>query len=154
MKLVRNADARWLPSRHRYALARLVAFVLFQKRWLRHRTPNVYAIDRDQSTVESYTISVWILATVTCYLAPFTTWWLALPAAMIAIEIPMYVSGLLLNNVRINSMVLWTLLAIASIRGGWVGRFFFGVVAANAVAAVILFALRRRIRELEERCGA
>lgn len=167
MKLVRNPEALWLPSRHRYALARLVAFSLVWRRISSLRpeaeaqagkpAPHAsiaYAIDPDQSTLENYTISVWVLATVTCYLAPFTTWYLAFPAALVAIEIPIYISGLLLNNQRINSIVLWTLLAIASVWGGWVGRFFLGVLIANAVAFAIMFALRKRVRELEARCGA
>jgi peptidoglycan/xylan/chitin deacetylase (PgdA/CDA1 family) len=108
--------------------------------------PNVaYVIDRDQSAIENYAISIWIAATVSCYLAPYVTWWLALPVALIAIQIPIYATGLLFNNRRVNGVVIWLLLAVTSYWGGWVGWVFYGVVAANAIAWLILLPTRTKI---------
>jgi len=152
---LRNPNAKWLPSRHRHALARLVAFVILSRYGEGSPSSDVaYIVNRDQSAVENYAIATWVTLTVACYLAPFVTWWLALPAALVAIQIPMCLAALIVNNRRATSVVMWTLLAAASAFGGWVGRVFFVVLGANAVAYIVMFALRHRVREMEQRCGA
>ena len=64
-------EARWFPSRYRFALPRLIAYV-------RSRFPTrprtdvdhiMLTIDRDQTVGEQYPISVWMLTSGTCYVA-------------------------------------------------------------------------------------
>lgn len=167
MNFVRNPKAKWLPSRHRFALARLIAFVRSAVATSPLSNDVALQIDRDQSTVEAYTASLWFVATFTCYLAPFVTWWLALPVTLIVIEFPMYATGLLAQAItghayqqRAVSIVLMTMLTAASafeaMSTSWirfVAWFALAIVAMNAVAAVVMFALRGRVRALEQQCG-
>jgi hypothetical protein len=62
---VEAAEGRWLPSRYRYALFRLTAFLL-----LRKGAPDgprsggvrrVLIIDRDQNAIESYALSLFVV---------------------------------------------------------------------------------------------
>jgi hypothetical protein len=67
---VEHLEGRWLPSRFRYALFRLAAFVILRKVAARHPSSSerrhVFVIDRDQNPIESFTLSlflvVWISA--------------------------------------------------------------------------------------------
>lgn len=88
-----NPAARWLPSRHRFALARLIASLVHS-----HASPKItvdhllLSIHRDQSAIESYAISIWLLIATSAYVASL----IPLPiAGAIAIAIPL--SALLLQ---------------------------------------------------------
>ncbi|HUJ12773.1 MAG TPA: hypothetical protein VL284_03200 [Thermoanaerobaculia bacterium] len=119
MEIVRDdPNARWLPSRHRFALAKLVArFVLSRTEREAPRAPGIdrllLAIDRDQSALETYSVCIWFCATTILYIAavlpvPFRlAIFLAIPLAALAIEIPIYLLG--------NSFVLMLLLFAASL---------------------------------------
>lgn len=166
MKIVRGrADARWLPSRHRFALFRLYAVLR-----LRTAAPEpceglVMIVDRDQTAVEHHAVSLWIALTVTCYLAAtlFSRWPvpLALPVAFllspVAIHVPLLsIAALTLGNRRVNSFMLmfaFVALAIYFARHASWARFaawqFLIVVALNAIAAAIVFASRGAIARLE-----
>jgi hypothetical protein len=175
LNVVRNRPAaKWLPSRHRFALARLIAYVM-----LRTRRPSlpqvdriVLAIDRDQSAIENHAVSAWFLGSTICFIAaalPFSVpvaLLLAFPLALIAVEIPLHVTGLLsrdrwADHTRASSVATMLSGVVAAsyfaMRPGWaqpVGRLFLAIVIANGVAALIMWLLRDHVRKIEERCAA
>ena len=169
MRLVRGrADARWFPSRHNFALFRLAAYLR-----LRRAQPEVrdviLVIDRHQSVTETWMVMSWLIVTLACYLAVtlFAGWHVAialvisLPLSVALLEVPAIVSALTIapfarNGIRTNSIVVMLLFTAASAyfatRPTWV-RFvawqFLALLALNAIAAVIVFALRDAIAQLE-----
>jgi hypothetical protein len=165
VKLVRGrADARWLPSRHRFALFRLYAFLRLLGAKPEHREGLVLVVDRDQTAFEHHGASLWIVLTAACYFAAslFRGWPLpvamiaALAAAAVAVELPL-LSGLILRSgARASAIVTIALLIAASVhfarQTSWV-RFaawqFLGVLALNALASIIVFLLRAPIARLE-----
>jgi hypothetical protein len=174
--IINRSAARWLPSRHRFALAQLVAFAR-----LRRGEPHdadgpdhlILPIDRDQSAAESYVVAVWVFLTVTAYLAAILPLPLplaiivAIPLASIVIHIPIVVGGpvlrLILGDndhvkiVSVGTMVLLTVWSFYVARGDLWARFeawlFFAVLACNAIAAVILWLLRAAVQAEESRCA-
>jgi len=122
----------------------------------------------------------WMTLTFACYLAAtlFARWNVAIallvsvPLAIALMEVPAIISALTIapaakaiargrvNRIRINASVLMTLFAAASAyfvtRPTWV-RFvawqFLAMLVVNAIAAVIVFALRDSIAELEAAIG-
>jgi hypothetical protein len=181
MRFVRGrTDARWLPSRFNFALFRLLAY-----QRLRRAGPGtgqvILGIDRNQNAFESYSVSVWVVLTLTCYVRAilFSAWPLpvglavAFPIAGVGIQIPFYVSGLVLapawrsltrsnraSSIDINSATLMTMLLAAAayfaVHPTWVrfvARSFLAVAATNAVAAVVVHLLRSRIDRLEGSFG-
>ncbi|HKR65275.1 MAG TPA: hypothetical protein VJZ00_16200, partial [Thermoanaerobaculia bacterium] len=84
MRMIRGRrDARWLPSRHNFALFRLLAYL--RCRTLAPEPADVMImIDRHQSTLENYTVSAWIFVTLTCSIAAtlFASW--PVPVALLA----------------------------------------------------------------------
>lgn len=80
--------ARWLPARHRFALTRLIAFAMGRYAPARMNAEHLLlAVDRDQSAIENYTISIWFLATSACYVGamlPLPIVWSTLAAIPIA----------------------------------------------------------------------
>jgi hypothetical protein len=170
MKVVRGIEeARWLPSRHRFALFRLAGYVRLRNAAVpaAGRDDLVLAVDRDQSVFENYGIATWTVLTIACYFAGglLARWPLPLallasiPLATIAMNIPFCTFGALRpnrNNIRLNSAINMLLLLAAALYYAraetWV-RFvawqFLAVVALNAVAAAIVFLLRGPIARLE-----
>lgn len=159
MNVVRGrAEARWLPSRHRFAVFRLFALVRSRTARPEPREGLMLIIDRDQSAYEHYAISLWIVVTVTCYLAAtlFGSWPLplgiaaAIPVSAIAVEVPVWVSGLLTGNARVNGVVFMLAMIAASAylatTETWV-RFaawqFLALLAVNAMAVPVMFLLDR-----------
>ena len=174
MRVVRDhAEARWLPSRHRYALARLIAFLRLRGARSEPHPGLILAIDRDQSTPENMTVGFSVWFALTCYAAAALpgAWKVIAPIVSQAVlQVGVVGSNLLLHlfgrdlyafNHRINSVVLFVILFLATSYFAttplWV-RFVawavLAVFALNAIAAAILFLLRRSVRELEARCGA
>ena len=170
MNVVRDRpQAKWLPSRHRYALARLIAFVMLPRPRPAALDVDhlILSIDREQSALENHALAIWYLATTTCFLAallPLAMPWAlvaAFPPALIVVEIPIYAVGLPFENRRVTSAAYLLIGATASLyfagRATWV-RFpayvYLGVLALNAIAFVTLWLLRDRVRAAEERCVA
>jgi len=164
VRIVRGrAEARWLPSRHHFALARLFAFLRMRGAKPQPREGLMLVVDRDQTAAEHHCVSLWIVATVACYIAAtlLASWPiaaafpLAFVLAAVAIEVPVVSIGLLVPA-RANGTVLMALLVAAAAyfatQRSWV-RFaawqFLAVVALNALAAVIVFLLRGPIARLE-----
>ena len=176
MRVVRDCpQARYLPSRYHFALARLLGFAAS-----RLHTPVappvdrvVYAIDRDQSAVENYGVAIWFVVSLVFYVAfflPFRAPFDILAAVVIAplsAQIAILLAGGaftligMKNNLAILSVTTMSVMIAASsylatttapVR--FVAWFFLFVVALNAIAWLILLPLRHRIRELEKQCGA
>ena len=163
MNVVRDRPAaKWLSSRHRFALARLVAFAMLTL----HREASdadhlILAVDRDQSALETYTASVWYLAVLILFLAAFVPLLAALPLSLVVVEIPVYVFGLPFGRPRVTSAGYLLCGAggasYLAFQPTWVragAYLFFGIVALNAIAFVVLWLLRHRVRAAEERCVA
>jgi hypothetical protein len=158
-------QAKWLPSRHHFALARLVAFAMLRqchpKRSEGSPDHVILAIDPDQSALENYAASIWYLGSLTCFIAAFVPLLIAFPIALIVIEIPIYAFGLPFGNRRVTSAgyVLCGAGAASyfALQPTWI-RFaayaFLGVLALNAIAFAIMWLLRHRVRAAEERCVA
>lgn len=181
MKIVRDrAEARWLPSRHRFALFRLWAFARLKNAKAEPRPGLMLMVDADQSAVESYTASMWIALTTIAYVASEFAELLPLPIAIavavpigiVAMQVPIYVMGVAilpaiqaiartrLVVANFNSIFLIALhVVVASfyaLERTWV-RFvawqFLAVIALNAFAAIIVFLLRGPIARLESEYG-
>ncbi len=173
--VVDRPEARWLPSRHRFAIARLIALARLQRGARSNAdVPEhlILAIDRDQSAAETYSVAVWVFLTTASYFAALLPLPVplaivaAIPLASLAIHIPFIGGGLALrlitryeNHVRIVSVSTMGLLLIASsyvvVTATWarfVAWFFFAVLAINGLAALILWLLRARVQAAEERC--
>lgn len=179
MKLLMRdrVEAQLLPSRHHFALFRLVAYVR-----LRNAAPTMkpglyLGLDRDQTAGEIHTISVLILALSTCFIGTALTSFLAVPlsiviapvAAMVTIQLVMIVVGVSSTRLRsafgdpaasdnraLNSVCLWSLLTAAALYfasrpspARWVAAAFLVVLGANGTAAVILWLMRRRVAAVE-----
>jgi len=173
--IVDRPEARLLPSRHRFALTRLIAYLrLLRARPSANRPEHlILPIDRDQTSAEMNGIAIWVLVTTTCYFAaalplalPVAVV-LAIPLAAIAIHLPIVVGGPIIrliigdgDHVKIVSVITMALLLIASsyfaVSPAW-ARFaawlFFAVLILNSAAAVIVWLLRNSIRAAEERCA-
>jgi hypothetical protein len=129
----------------------------------------ILVIDRHQSATEMWMVMCWLIATLACYLAVtlFAGWHvaialaIALPLSVALLEVPAIISALTIapfarDGIRVNSIVVVLLFTAASAyfatRPTWV-RFiawqFLALLALNAIAAVIVFALRDAIAQLE-----
>ena len=172
MRTVRDrADARWLPSRFRYAAFRLMAYVIARRVKPREQRGLVLVIDRDQSAIEHYGIAAFVLLTVSSYItAALSVRYhaaiiliAAVPLAALALELPLYLHALTFpgkHAIRFHSVFLWVLLTAAALYFAtwqtWVrfpARAFLLVLGLNGVSALILRLLRGRIAALEAAYG-
>lgn len=179
MKVVRNrADAWWLPTRFRFAVFRLFAYLRLGRMAAVERPGLVLPIDRDQSGTDHYAFAALLGVMTVSYtsagLMTFMPAVLAVPVALVITgflaQIPMWALGVSLtmigrvfgapgeNHLRIQDFVLTSLLvasaAWAALSHSWlrfVGWGCLAVVAINAAAAVIAFPLRKRMAAMEDR---
>lgn len=165
MTLVRGrGEARWLPSRHTFAVFRLFAFLKLRGAKPEPRARLALVVDRGQTAIEHHLVSVWVVLTVTCYVAAtlFASWPLplALPAALVVaailIQVPVVGFAMIVPGHRINARVLMSLLLAAAAyfatQRSWARLAawqFLAVVALNALASAIVFLLREPIARLE-----
>lgn len=167
MKMVRgHGEARWLPSRHNFALFRLYAYL--RLRSAAHE-PNemILAVDRHQSNAEAMAVSSWIFVTTTCCLAgTMFSWPVAFLVAVVGIHAVMVASGVVFvtlfpaHVLRINSIWMMTLFAAlaayCTTRPTWVrfaGWQLLAILALNAVAAGVMYLLRDSVARLESSCA-
>jgi len=176
-----RADLRWLPSRHHFALARLVGYFVVRFGGPRAEPGLSLVVERDQSMAEHYTIAIWATVTAGCYIAAALTAWMPLWAAItvsiittgLVVQIPLYTIGAVAlplwerltgskgthheKAISVAYMILYLLVASYFVRGlGWVryvAAFSLLLFAANAVAAMLMFLLRGSVRKMEEQCG-
>lgn len=186
MKINRaQAIVPWIPSRHRYALFRLVAYVRLLQ--TRHEQcvldeTRVLAIDRDQSTAETYVVGALVWMTVTSFvcellsrrLVPAAAVAIAVALATLAVSAAVVAVGTLVapllhaiglprgpHNINLNSTIMLLAITLAAsyyaLFPSWVrvpAWIFLGSIAANGIAAIVLFIVRKRVREAEARCVA
>jgi hypothetical protein len=169
--VIDRPQAYWLPSRHHFAVARLIAFAFLGSARGTAKRPEHLAlpIDRDQTAVEMHGVAAWVFVTTACYVAaalpvslPLAIV-LAVPLAAIAIHIPVVIGGLMLgggNHIKSLSAgtmaLLFVVSSYAGTRSSWV-RFvawiFFAILIINSAAAAVLWLLRGKIQAAEERCA-
>lgn len=87
--------AFWLPSRHRFALTRLIALIMHKRARAKMTVDHLLlTIDRDQSAMETYALSIWVLLASSCYIAavlPLPAAWsivLGIPIAAFLLQLP------------------------------------------------------------------
>ena len=172
MRLIRNcARARWLPSRHRYALAKLIALIASHRTRADEPHLHVYAVDRDQSTFEQMTAATWIFLTSCAYGMAVTPWWswpLVILVVPLLLQLPFYFAGAVVlplvmkseDHRDLNTYFQWIVMIVLSAWAAasqhwsrFVAWFFFGVLALNAIAAVIVWMFRGAMAKLERECG-
>ena len=168
-------QARWLPSRHHFALSRLTAYAkLGGARAIANNAEHlILPIDRDQTAAEMSGVAVWVFFTTVCYIAAAlplilpVALMVAIPMAAIVLQFPIVVIGPIVrmmigdgDHIKIISAITMALLVIASAyfaaSSSWpryVARLFFAVLIVNGVAAIVVWLLRDGIREAEERCA-
>jgi hypothetical protein len=166
-------EAHWLPSRHRFALARLFAFArLGNAPHVLKSEHLILPVDRDQTAAEMQLVAAWVFVTTACYIAaalpinlPLAIV-LAIPLAAIAIHLPIVIGGPILrlligdgNHIKIVSVTTMSLLLIASAyvaaTTSWarfVAWFFLAILLLNSAAAAVLWLLRNAVHAAEERC--
>lgn len=170
MKVIRErADARWLPSRHRFAIFRLVAYALFRRSGPRPQAGLALGIDRDQSTVENHTVAAWVMGSATCFAFALLDRALVTPAALalapfvavVALQAFVVAPGFVRgwrnrDNTGANSFATMTALAVMAIylaqSDRWVrvvAWLFLASLAANAIASLIARLLRARFAAVE-----
>lgn len=181
MKVVRGQrEARFLPSRHNYAIFRLFAFLR-----LRGAKSDpcdcVMVVDRHQSAFETQAVAIWGTLTIAAWIASELSkvlpWFVAAAIAPLAaaflLEIPIIFVGSfavplwnaitgsrIVNNLRLNSIVYMLLMSIAAVHyavaRSWV-RFvawqFLAALLLNAIAAAVVYFLRGPIGRLESKFG-
>jgi len=143
-------NEKWRPARHHFALARLVAHVMW-RRPAPAADDTIYFVDRHQSAIENHAVAAWFLLSMTCFIAAALPLSLplalvaAFPLAMLAIQIPIFITGLPFSNPRLNSKFMMLCGAAAALysalQPGWVrfaGWAFLGVIALNAIAFVVV----------------
>ena len=172
-------EARWFPSRHSSALFRLAAYVRLRNA-APEPADVTMVIDPHQSAVETWCVGLWILLTTTCFLAAslFSGWSVPLAMAIslvIAVAVvhaalfaaglvvtPLWqlVAGRTLDRTGVNSVVIVSFLSGAAAyfatRPTWVRYVawqYLGALGINAVAAVVVFAMRDSIARLEANVG-
>ena len=142
-------------TRHNFALARLIAKCGTGSQPVPPLGVDrvILANDRHQSAVENYSAAFGYLALLACFLGAFMPLFAAVPLSLVAIEIPIFAFGLPFNDRRITSAgyvlcgaaMAWYLV----LQPRWIrfaGYAFFAVLALNAVAFLILWLLRNRVK--------
>jgi hypothetical protein len=165
-------EIEWLPSRHRFALSRLVAFTFCRpgRGGRGGGGPRMYAFDPNQTAAEHYLVSVWVLLTTIVYIAAALPWprWAAVTGGIVAapwvLQLPVYLIGNVTPSDRDNralvSKVAWALLliptpfvAMLDSPAHYAAWLFIAVFALNGLAFVVMLLLRRRVEALEARCA-
>ena len=170
MKVVRErADARWLPSRHRFAIFRLIAWALFRRMGPKPEPGLALGVDRDQSALESYVVATWIMVSATCFAYALLDRVLPSPvaavlapvAAVIVLQLFVVTPGLVKvwrdrDNTGVNSFITMLAMSVTAlyllqgnqwIRG--VAWSFLGCMGVNALASIVAWLLRARFAAVE-----
>ncbi len=182
MKVVHDrADARWLPSRFHLALFRLLAFFRLKTSRPQPHPGLALAIERHQDAAENYLdgactfiviaayvtsllISVLPVATASLIAVPATALYFSGQTVFVGFVIAPIVRRFTRTNdgygIAINSAIFLivtiacaTLLAVSISPLRYVGFAYLVLVAANAVAAVIVFLMQRPIENAERSYG-
>lgn len=176
-----RADARWLPSRSRYALARLIAYLRARRSPPAEVRGMILPIDRDQNAAEIYSVAAWMFLTTSCYAgellarrtAPAVAALAAAPLALLLLHAAVAINGFVVmplagavlrrrssNHTGAASTNLMLLFFAATAYfatvESWV-RFaaWTAIVVAglNTFAAVVLHLIHDSVDALERRCA-
>ncbi|MFZ2492341.1 MAG: hypothetical protein WA208_12740 [Thermoanaerobaculia bacterium] len=169
-------DAPLLPSRHRFALFRLIAYLRLRAAPTGRDRARLYFVDPDQSSVEQYGVAIWATLTVAAFsaaaLETIVPLWIAslaaIPIAALLLQVPVVLVGFTIlplmerligrpiRRIRFESRLMMLLLSAGAMwslqSDGWeryVGWHFVVVMAANALAAATLHGLHGQIERLE-----
>ncbi|HUP50453.1 MAG TPA: hypothetical protein VNA04_16890 [Thermoanaerobaculia bacterium] len=175
MRVARGrADARWLPSRHRFAASRLIAYLVFRSIGPKERPGIVLAVHRDQSALENHAVGAWLMGSLTCFsfgiLERFMTWPAAAIlspfAALVFVQVfpvlpvvgpPRVRQRSNADLVSFLTMFATTMLAIYFAgTGGWVrypAWVFLAVLGVNGAAWVVARLMRGRFEAAEREAG-
>jgi hypothetical protein len=176
-----RADARWLPSRFDFALFRLFAYFRLKTIQPVVKRGLVLSIERHQSAVENYLITICVCVVITAFLASIIAATLplgaacliALPATGVLVSVEIVMMGVAIAplvrkvtgmsgaaSIALNSVVMSAiamtaavLLSVSSSPLRHIGTAYLILIAANAVASVVVFLMQRRIADLERRYG-
>lgn len=171
-----RADARWLPSRHHFALFRLFAFLRLKTVRPQPQRGLLLMLDRHQSELENYSLSAWVFVSATCFVAGtlFAACHfalavaLAVPVTVVGLEVAVVGSGLLVelfasvtrlevdDRPGVSSAALMLLfigvsawLALSRTWVRWAAWQVLALVALNAIAAAVVYLLRGPIMRAE-----
>lgn len=182
MNAVRDrADARWLPSRFDFALFRLIAYVRLKTMKPEPEPGLVLAIDRHQSAIENYLITICVWAVIAAFLASLiattlplsAAFLIALPATGVLVSVEIVVmavaitplvrrlfrlsdaAGVAVNSIVIGAMATASAAMLASGSSPLrpVGTAFLYLLAANVVSSVVVFLMQRKFVDLERGYG-
>lgn len=182
MTIVRDrADARWLPSRFNFALFKLFAFARLKMAKPEPQPGLALAIERNQSAAENYAVTIVVFIVLAAFVAsllatslPFGTACLvAVPTTAVLINVQVVGVGAILIpfvrkltrsrpeigialNSAITAMFVTAAAAFLAVSDSSVRHFgtaFLILIAANAVAAIIVFVLQRPIADAERAYG-
>ena len=165
--------ARLLPTRRRYALARLIALVMFRSAAAQPAVDRVvYAIDPDHDALENYFLSLCagVMAFVyTAALLPLEGYAAALTALIVApivTHAPLFTAAIFTGysarrDFRSYQSIVHFAMFIAlslyvarlSSPARYVAWSFLALCAVNAVAALIMFFARGAVARMEAECG-
>ncbi|HUP45003.1 MAG TPA: hypothetical protein VM779_05775 [Thermoanaerobaculia bacterium] len=171
MRIVRDrADARWLPSRYRFAIFRLTAWLLLRRSRSEIREGLVLGIDRDQNAVESYTVGIWLTANASLFLLAFFQPYIFRPVAPVVAFLVTVIGFQVLitafafgprswrqqNHIELQSFTHMFVVTVAAIHFAgtdgwirWVAWAFLLVLGINTAAAAAVRGLRGRIDAAE-----
>jgi hypothetical protein len=165
-------EARWLPSRYRFALAKIIAMIVLQRapKETAELQRMSFTIDRDQSAAENFTVAMWMYLTSTAFVmavTPRATWILAPLVTPLLMQLPFYASGVIASafgsqdNRKLNSLVCMTVQMAAAAHFAtaeepvrYVAWFFLAVVALNVIASAAMWLMRGSVAAMERRCDA
>jgi hypothetical protein len=169
---INHPRAKRLPSRRRFALARLIALATFRSGTEGAPADRVvYAVDTDHDAVESYFMSAWFSVMAFAYAAAlvpqrgFVAVALAIVLTPVVMHVSLFTAALFTGYTdrdwrRYQSIFHMTLFITLSIHvaqlsspARYVAWASLALCAANAVAAVIMFFARDAVRRMEAECG-
>ena len=181
MRVVRDrADARWLPSRVRFAIFRLIALVVMSRATKREHKGLVLVIDPDQSALQNHLLGAGALIAASIFIAgaliPETgslpALFLSVPLALTAYSALVVVVGVIVEPLvvkagapislarRINGLVQMALLLGASMyfvmRPSWVrpvAAAFLTAVGVNVLASIVMLFMKSRVEALDRELG-
>ena len=169
---INHPRAKRLPSRRRFALARLIAFATFRSGTESPAADRiVYAVDADHDAVENYFMSAWFTVMAFAYSAALlpqrgvAAVALAIVLAPVALHVPLFTAALFTGYTdrdwrRYQSIFHMTLFIALSLHvaqlsspARFVAWASLALCAANAIAAVIMFFARDAVTRMEAECG-
>lgn len=169
---INHPRAKRLPSRRRFALARLIALATFRSGTGSAPADRVvYAVDADHDAAENYFLSTWLSVMAFAYAAALLPHHgvvavaLAIVLTPVALHVCLFTAALFTGYrdrdfrryQSVFHMTFFIALSIYVAQSSSPARFVawgsLALCAANAVAAVIMFFARGAVAQMEAECG-